>query len=778
MPSAFSRLRVWFGISALLTVAVVAGFYGYARYRVRKALHDLPAKLGANIQQNTEGFTYSQSAGGRTVFAITASNAVRYKEGDKAELHNVKIISYGRGADRLDQISGDDFEYDAKSGDITAKGKVAIDLQAAVPGTSRPGGNVKTTGSPVHLDAVGLIFNKNTGVAQTSGTVTFQLPQASGSMVGAIFDSKQNTFDLRSDVRLRTAGPNPMDLRAANAVFEDDNQELRLNDLQAESGIRRVEARHTVLHLRADNTVERADATDGITAHISGARPAQLYAATANFVLGPKNQLASGRLNGDVAWETGGASASRGRAGQVLLNFGPDNELKTARLRDGVDLTQIAMGGAASGSTMSANTPPQNGSSPGGNEFRGDGLDLQLTAGSRLQQARSVGKAEIILAGSQTASKSASPPVDGKTVITSSLFEAKFSSNNQVSGLTGSAPIKIVSSRQGQPDRVSQSNDLLATFGNDKAATLQQVVQSGNVQIQEGERNAIAERATYNQASDAMTLTGNVRYRDPLGGSSLTSNTLVLNRASGETVATGDVKTTYEEQKQHSSGAMLSPAQPVHVTAQQMLQKNSTGTARFSGEVRLWQGGNIVQAPEMEFNRNDRTLEAQAEGSERVSTVFVQADKNGKTAPVEVTADHLSYRDGQRTSEFEGSVVLRSTDSRLRANRAIVLLRSQTETAKTASDPRSTAPSQVQSIDATGNVQLQQPGRRASGERLVYTAQEEKFVLTGTPGAPPSIFDAEHGQVTGVSLTFFNRDDRVLVDSSNSTSITQTRLKK
>jgi lipopolysaccharide export system protein LptA len=90
----------------------------------------------------------------------------------------------------------------------------------------------------------------------------------------------------------------------------------------------------------------------------------------------------------------------------------------------------------------------------------------------------------------------------------------------------------------------------------------------------------------------------------------------------------------------------------------------------------------------------------------------------------------------------------------------------------------SKAPSQVQSIDATGNIRLQQPGRRAVGSRLVYTTEEEKFVLTGTPASPPSIFDAEHGQVTGVSLTFFNRDDRVLVDSSNSMSITQTRREK
>jgi lipopolysaccharide export system protein LptA len=107
-----------------------------------------------------------------------------------------------------------------------------------------------------------------------------------------------------------------------------------------------------------------------------------------------------------------------------------------------------------------------------------------------------------------------------------------------------------------------------------------------------------------------------------------------------------------------------------------------------------------------------------------------------------------------------------------------VTLRSEGGTTKPSKTAPSNAPSQVQTIEATGNVLLQQPGRRATGTHLVYTDDEEKFVLTGSPGIPPSIFDAEHGQVTGVSLTFFTRDDRVLVDSSNSISITQTRLKK
>jgi lipopolysaccharide export system protein LptA len=75
---------------------------------------------------------------------------------------------------------------------------------------------------------------------------------------------------------------------------------------------------------------------------------------------------------------------------------------------------------------------------------------------------------------------------------------------------------------------------------------------------------------------------------------------------------------------------------------------------------------------------------------------------------------------------------------------------------------------------AEGSVRVQQPNRRAEGEKLVYTAADDKFVLTG---GPPSIFDAEQGKITGVSLTFFRRDDRVLVEGEASTAVvTQTRV--
>ena len=76
---------------------------------------------------------------------------------------------------------------------------------------------------------------------------------------------------------------------------------------------------------------------------------------------------------------------------------------------------------------------------------------------------------------------------------------------------------------------------------------------------------------------------------------------------------------------------------------------------------------------------------------------------------------------------------------------------------------------------AEEKVIVTEPTRHATGERLVYTAAEDKFVLTGGPlSGPPSIFDAERGKTTGDSLTFYKRDDRVLVEG-NKTSPTVTR---
>src|SRR5580692_7586900 len=130
MASSVSRLRRWFALGAMLMVATVAGMYFYAQWSLRKAVHAIPAKMGLNIQQTAEGFSISKSVEGRTQFTVSASKAVQFKEGGHAQLHNVKIVIYGKDSDRFDQITGDNFDFDPASGNVSATGTVLIDLEA------------------------------------------------------------------------------------------------------------------------------------------------------------------------------------------------------------------------------------------------------------------------------------------------------------------------------------------------------------------------------------------------------------------------------------------------------------------------------------------------------------------------------------------------------------------------------------------------------------------------------------------------------------------------
>src|SRR6267154_1457267 len=174
MPLPVSRLRGWFAAGAIVVIFTVAGMYFYARWRMQAVVHNIPQKLGIEISQTAEGFSISKSEEGRTLFTVSASKAVQFKSGGHAELHNVKIIVYGKDSSRFDRITGADFEYDPASGDVTANGAVAMDLEANPEGLHAPDQAAPAlVKNPSHVEASGMVFNRNTGNASARGRVMF-----------------------------------------------------------------------------------------------------------------------------------------------------------------------------------------------------------------------------------------------------------------------------------------------------------------------------------------------------------------------------------------------------------------------------------------------------------------------------------------------------------------------------------------------------------------------------------------------------------------------------
>ena len=88
----------------------------------------------------------------------------------------------------------------------------------------------------------------------------------------------------------------------------------------------------------------------------------------------------------------------------------------------------------------------------------------------------------------------------------------------------------------------------------------------------------------------------------------------------------------------------------------------------------------------------------------------------------------------------------------------------------------------VERVVATGHIEMEQPGRRGTGEQVVYTASDGMFVLTGTPTVLPKVVDGQRGTITGTSLRFHSGDDNVVVSNGGESGAgqrvrTETRVK-
>jgi lipopolysaccharide export system protein LptA len=807
MAPPFSRLRRWFALGAILMIATVAGMYFYTRWRVHKVVHAIPAKIGLDIQQTAEGFSISKSEEGRTLFTVSASKAVEFKGGGRWELHGVKIVIYGKDASRFDRITGDDFEYDPASGNVSAKGTVLIDLEANPEGMRHSDQTAPAqTKDPIHIETSGLVFNKNTGNASATGKIVFQTPQASGSAVGIEYVAKTGTMTLLSSVALAVSRPQQVRLNADRGVISKQPRQVVLTAVRLARERQELQSDQATFFLREDNTVDRILAEGNVRSEFHGRADAHARSDRAElFLTGTRNQLTTAILSGNVQLASGdaasrvstgapnrgmrdrgaqsqGSQQTEAAAGRVTLHFSGQQILQTVHAEDGVRLSQKkSQSGAV---VMSSALSSALATSP----RKGDAQDVEMTApvmdfivkdGRQLERAETSGPPQIVIT---------QPDSNQKTVVTASKFTAKFTEKNRLATLHGEPDARIVSSKiveskigdskigaPGQPDRVSASQILDVIFRPEGGVA--SITQAGDVTYVDGALKAWAQRGEYTAADQMLVLSQSPRVVD--NGMTTTAQAIRMNRTTGDAIAEGNVKSTYSDLKAQPDGGMLASSDPIHVTSRSMTAHRSPAVAVYTGDARLWQNANVVEAPTLQFDRDHRSLVAQAgvQGSmaQPVSTVLVQVDKSGKANPVTITSARLNYTDAERKIFLDGGVTAKGSDTTLTAQQMTVFLRSRSES-RTAAGPAT--PGQVERIVAEGKVVIAQPTRHATGDRLVYTAVEDKFVVTGgSSGGTPSIFDAERGKITGDSLTFYRHDDRVLVEGKEtSPTVTRTQV--
>ena len=748
MPIFITRLRRWLAFAAIAVSLVVAGAYLHLRKQGRDVLKSVPGKIGLDIQQTAEGFKVSKSEQGRTIFTIQASKAVQFKMGGRAELKNVTITLYGRDASRYDQIYGDDFSYDPESGDVRAKGEVRIDLEANPEGLLKPDQSTPTTlKNPVHLVTRDLVFNQKTGDAFTDAKVDIAMPQAGGSAIGMHYAAKDNALALKSNIDLSLRNGSKVRLTAGRGVIMKEPRQIFLERPRLIHSSAQMEAETGTIYMRPDNTVDHVVANNNVQAEFAGDSPIHARAQQAEFDLNDaQDGLSNAIFQGDVQMQSGGEHPAQANAGKVVVDFAGRDRVSQVRALDNVKLVELP----ATGSSAASNAQRVAVSAPA--------MDFFVAKGRHLDRAETSAGGQITILPAVTNGP--------RTVVTAGRFDAHFGDRSHLETLHGAPDAKIVSSTPGQPDRISTSQTVDVAFR--AAGGIESILQQGNFTYNDGERQARADRARYTPANEIVELTGSPRVTDK--SLTTTAQVLRMNRATGDAMAEGNVKSTYSDLREQPNGALLASASPIHITAREMTVHRTSAIAIYSGDARIWQDANVVEAPTIQFDRDHRSVIAEGNGKP-VSTVLVQINAKGEATPVAITSKRLTYTDEQHRAHFEGGVVAKGSDITITSDHidAYMLPRS-----KAADNQSLKGQGQLDRIVAEGNVVVEQPARRAEGDKLVYTASDDKFVLTGVS---PSIFDAEHGKITANSLTFYKRDDRVLVEGRDSSpSVTQTRV--
>lgn len=822
MHVTIERLRTLVLVAGVLLVIALGVFLGAAKFRNRFIRKDLPQKLGLNIQEEANGFVYTHEVRGHTLYKIRASKQLQLKRDGKVflQLHDVTIELYAEDGSRVDRIAGDEFEYNPDSGIAKAVGPVEITLMkptvapAVAPkvtanqalkakqksGSMTSAAHMAANGE-IHVKTSGLIFDRNSGEASTAEQVEFTLAQAGGSAMGAKYDAHEGLLVLDHAVQLTVQrGTDSVQLSAQHAVFHRDDQICDLNSATMHYRGDVADATEARVYFRDDGSAGRMDAEKSF--ELVTAMGGRLAAPQGTLIFDEHSQPLHGHMQGGVTIDSNKKGRKiHGTSPTMEMVFAGQGQLHNAHLERGVHIESDEQSASASGPVRVHRlwTSPV--------------ADVMFRASGtgKVEPASIHGTGGVVVAA--TSQRGNAPAAPEK--MTSDDVIGEFGPDGSLTKLTGRGHTAIAETtptgtlqtisgdvleanlaaaanakEKGQDGKSPSMQVESATVDGNVVLTEQPAAKAG---IAQPTLRATAGHADYDNDGQFLQLTRNPRVMD--GGLELTADKVNVSQNSGDAFAQGNVKATWTGNlavangANGTSGASKGSADfgregPTHAIAQNAELQNSSGTATFKGNARLWQRGNSVAAPVIVLDRTKQTLMAETTSAKKpVQVVLVSAtaavpgkqgaQKQSEPSVIRVRGGNLKYSSAERKALMRagavGNVTSSTADATTVANELeLILLPPGNHAGKDG------AAAQVDRMTSKGHVEISSEGRRGVGEQLVYTNDTGNYVLTGTAAAPPRLTDPTHGTVTGQALIFSSRDDSVSVEGDGHKTTTVT----
>jgi lipopolysaccharide export system protein LptA len=748
-------MRIWFihklprlvrALAVVLFVAIGAALvisYKSQQRTVRRTGETFPEiRFSQRMVSVTQGIRHLQTQGDRRLFLLTASRDELYDDGHH-ELKEVALEVYDADNQPQGWVHANTATYDPASGLVIFREGV-----------------VATTWDGLMLKTERLVYEQHTAVIRTEQTVTFERKNIKGAAVGAEVHTQrdQEQVILRSSVEVqieqsRTASNSPrsqpIQIRCDAASYRKSDPILHLlGNVSFSQAEQRLTAQRMDAFFDDQNRLQRVEAHgQTVLQSNSERRSSEVRADEMQFSFDGDQRLRLALALGNAAAQVREPHQLRDvRAPRIEAHFASSNQsaaVYVSRLassgRVDVRFKPLEIENAAQVDNWRYSSEEKT--------LTANSVELFYREGGRaLDRAIAAGEAVLVLVPRQVRREA-----ERKTIHAERMDIEFYDDGNLAKTLTAHGRVRVeftpLVPAAGRPSRTTTSQELTAQIDR-LTQEFSQLIQSGDFQFTESDRRAASQRATYDAASHVIGLRGGEPVIWDSRGRTRAKE-IDINMETDESFGRGQVTTTYYN-RQSTGGAVPfeKAGAPIFLAADRIEVKHRPGLAVYSGRARAWQEDNYVAADRIELHQAEKMMVAIGQ----VQTAFYQppepaADRSRPTAPVFVSAQRMTYLDPERLVRYENEARLRWNGQQLSADVVTVFLKSEAN--------------EIDRAVADGRVFIAEPGRRAYGDQAVYTAADDRVVLTGQPAR---VEDERH-QVTqrGSRLTFLRGSDKVFV---------------
>jgi lipopolysaccharide export system protein LptA len=778
----------------LLAIVAILGGAGYF-YRLdtrlaRERTPKQPPMLSPDTNSTAVDYEYGQSTAGKTNYSVKAKSYRQIRDTPNYELEGLELHLTEKDQQHYDLIKSAKAEFNQSEGRMFSDGEVEITLD--VPLEGKPAHQLTT------IKSSGVTFDSKTGKASTSREADFTFENGDGKSTGAAYDPQTHELHLTGGAVMNMRGQGKhsqvMHVEAGEIIYREAGSIVTLTpwsrmtraettidaglsvlvlkdklvqaiDSQNVHGVDKYPDRE--LHYSADG-VHVAYDDDGNVKNISGVGHAHVHQEGAGGMTDTTSEWASlDFVPGDTQSILSHVVATKG----VVIRSRPAPDKAGKRAEDRVLKSENVEINMRSGGKEIANMRTHG---PGTVEFFPNAPDQhhRLMTGEEMNinyAAKNVVK-------------------DFSTTNASTLTYAA----------AGTKPKAGASGAKVEAPGKTSSRTLAATF--DAKGQLATMKQTGNFVYEDGDRHAKAATASLDQQANTMDLETEARIWDSNGTTD--ADKIHLIQKTGDYVADGHVMTSHVPDqstgdKKKPSGEMLDGDENIQGSAPHMSSANHNKLVHYEGGSVLWQGGDRIEAREIDIDREKHILSATG----KVATQFQDDDKNkdknkdkddgkdngkekdkkststGGTAIVKVSvsvplnppappsalppvytivsSDKLIYTDADRMAHYTGNVIL----NRPGLNVKSMDLRAYLNPKDSGEDSR------LNHAIGDGKVEIveSRPDRQriGKGEHGEYITKEDKVILRGNLA---DLYDSiKKDDSHGTELTYYTSDDRLLI---------------